>query len=310
MVFVLLSLVVVVNVLAYRHAAAMLTFRRGAARDPAPPSLWGKLGVLVNGVALPRPENGPAPAELHAPETVHFAAADGPALEAWLARRPDERGTVLLFHGYGGSRSSLAREAEAFGRMGFATLLVDFRGAGGSEGNTTTLGYLEADDVAAAFAFAESRELPRPHVVYGRSMGGAAVLRAVGVLGVRADGVILESVFAHMLGAVRNRFRLLGVPAWPGAELLLFWGGVRVGFSGFAHDPAEYAKRCACPALVLHGRADRHALLAEGEAIHANLRGEKTWVAFDDAGHGPLRAADAETWDAAVGRFLDGVAGR
>ena len=214
---------------------------------------------------------------------------------------------MLLFHCYGGCRSSALGEARAILAMGYATLLVDFRGGGGSDGDTTTFGYNEAGDMVAAVAFARSRGLPTPLVLYGRSMGGAAILRAVGELGLRPDGVILESVFGRMIDAVRNRFALLGMPAFPGAELLLFWGGVRAGIPGFGHNPAEYAARCDCPALILHGSADKHALVTEGEAITRNLPGDKRWVAFEGAAHVPLLGADGAKWRAAVSEFLSGL---
>src|SRR5262249_17867612 len=154
-----------------------------------------------------------------------------------------------------------------FHDLGFTALPIDFRGSGGSDGNTTTLGYQEARDVAAAVRYAQSRGLPAPLILYGQSMGAAAVFRSIPALGVEPDGVILESVFARMLGTVRNRFDLMGAPSFPAAELLVFWGGAQAGFSGFEHNPEEYATACTCPALVLHGAHDRRARLEEGEAV-------------------------------------------
>ena len=42
----------------------------------------------------------------------------------------------------------LLAPAQAFHRLGYDAILVDFRGVGGSSGNTTTLGVREAQDVA------------------------------------------------------------------------------------------------------------------------------------------------------------------
>jgi alpha-beta hydrolase superfamily lysophospholipase len=197
-----------------------------------------------------------------------------------------------------------------FHDLGFTAMLIDFRGCGGSDGGTTTLGYQEAQDVAAAVRFARVRGLPGPLIVYGQSMGGAALLRSIAVLEVRPDGVILESVFASMLGAVRNRFSLMQVPSFPAARLRVFWGGVQLGFSGFKHNPEEYALACDSAALVLHGAEDRHAHIREGETIYKNLRGQKELIVFAQAGHGPLYKANPQQWRDAVGRFIAGqVAG-
>jgi pimeloyl-ACP methyl ester carboxylesterase len=139
-------------------------------------------------------------------------------------------------------------------------------------------------------------------------MGGAAVLRSIAALDVHPDAVILESVFDRMLGTVRSRFVLMGVPSFPAAELLVFWGGVQIGFSGFEHNPVEYAPSCRCPALVLHGAEDRHAKLEDGQAIFRNLTGSKEMVVFARAGHTSLQEADRERWAAAVDQFLTKLA--
>jgi alpha-beta hydrolase superfamily lysophospholipase len=306
----LLAGFLLLNVLAYRHAGAMLAYSPDAARTPTPQSLsaWQKASVLVCGVTVPRPENTRSPADVGlAAETVRFTADDGVGLEGWLVAPAGPRGTVLLFPGYAAARSSLLDEGRAFHDVGYAALLMDFRGAGGSDGSANSMGYHEAMDVAAAARYARGRGLPGPLVLYGQSMGGAAVLRAVAALGVRPDAVIVESVFGRMLGAARNRFALMGVPSFPAAELLVFWGGVRAGLPGFDHNPAEFARACDRPALVLHGAEDRHARPEEGQAIYDSLGGRKELVIVPGAGHTSLLLSDPERWRAAVREFLAGV---
>jgi uncharacterized protein len=304
---VFLVCLLLLNLLAYQHARAMLNFSAEGDRTPPPQSLsaWQKLKALTFGVTVPRPENTRSPQDLGLPsETLRFRGDGMTSVEGWLLMPPNPRGTVLLFHGYADSRSSLLEEGRAFYKMGFAAVLIDFRGSGGSDGNATTLGYHEAQDVAVAFRQVRSRGLPGPLILYGKSMGGAAVLRSIAALDVKPDAIILESVFGQMLGTVRNRFGLMGLPSFPGAELLILWGSVQVGFSGFSHNPEEYARACECGALVLHGAEDRHARPEEGEAIYKNLRGSKELVVFNGAGHTSLYAIAPERWREVVGQFL------
>jgi alpha-beta hydrolase superfamily lysophospholipase len=221
---------------------------------------------------------------------------------------PRSRGTVVLFHGYAKAKSSLLVETRAFTELGYTAVLVDFRGSGGSNGRTTTVGYAEADDVAAVVRHIRSLGQPGPLILFGQSMGGAAVLRAISVHGICPDGVILESVFDRMLSTVKNRFTLMGVPSFPCAELLVFWGGVQSGFSGFDHNPADYASNCECRVLMLHGEEDPNAKLAEAREIYDNLRGRREFEIFPGAGHMPLYQADPERWREAVKRFLTGLA--
>jgi dipeptidyl aminopeptidase/acylaminoacyl peptidase len=296
----------VFNFLAFQHARGMLTFSDTGTRTPPPQSLsaWQKLRVLVCGIRVPRPTNTRSPHDLGLPfETHRIPSSQGAVLETWLLSSSPSQGVVLLFHGYAGAKSSLLPEALALHELGYTTVLVDFRGSGGSNGQTTSLGYYEADDVAAAVRHIRSLGLTGPLILYGQSMGGAAVLRSV-AQGVRPDAIIVESVFDRMLTTARNRFALMGAPAFPAAELLVFWGGVQVGFSGFEHNPAEYARSCDCPALVLHGEEDQNAKLEEGMAVYENLPGIKWMASFPGVGHTSLYGAAPQRWRQAVRQFL------
>lgn len=311
LVIVLVAVFVGLNVLAYRHARAMLTFDSAAARTASPQalSLVEKLKVVACGVSIPRPANGRTPEALGLPfTTFRIRAADGVGLEGWRIDAPSPQGTVLLFHGYAASRASLLGEARAFYDLGYSIVLVDFRGSGGSDGNSTTLGYEERRDVAAAVDFAKTEGLPRPYVLYGQSMGGAAILRAVAVYDVRPDGIVLDSVFDRMLGTVRNRFALMKLPSFPTAELLVFWGGRQSGFNGFEHNPADYARRCECPTLVQIGALDRNVGQDESRALFESLPEPKQYEVFADAGHVSLLAADPAKWTANVERFFKSLA--
>lgn len=303
---------VLLNVLAYRHAQAMTRFLPRGHRTPPPEALtWGdKLGLVWSGAAIPRPPNRWTPRDVGLPFEPHrFTTADGLALEGWHVPHPRSGGLVLLFHGYADAKAALLPEAKAFHAMGFAAFLVDFRGSGGSMGERTSIGYHEAEDVAAALDFARRLEGRPAHVLFGASMGAAAVLRAAAEKGARPRAVILESPFDRLIHAVTHRFSALGVPAFPAAPLLVFWGGVQQGFPGFRHDPIDYAPRVGAPALLLAGERDERVTLAEARAVFERLPAGKVFVTFPGAGHGSLLKADPFRWRDAVARFLDGVGG-
>jgi len=76
-------------------------------------------------------------------------------LEAWFVQHPHPRGIVLMFPGYAGVKEAFLTPAAHLYQFGYSSLLVDFRGSGGSSGNDTTLGLREADDVAATFVYAQ-----------------------------------------------------------------------------------------------------------------------------------------------------------
>ncbi|MBU1909586.1 MAG: alpha/beta fold hydrolase [Verrucomicrobia bacterium] len=298
----------ILQVAAWSHARAMLRFSSGVDRTPPPESLsfLEKARILITGIRLSRPENDRTPAQFGlAFETVRFRAADGVALEAWFIPAKLQRGLVILFHGYAQAKASLLNEAEAIYDMGESVLLVDFRGSGGSQGGETTVGVREAEDVAAAVQWARANPTAFRHVVlYGRSMGGAAALRAMSERGVKTDGLILEAVFDSMLNTVRNRFRAMGWPAFPAAESLVFWGGVQSGFNGFRHNPADYAAKVHLPVLVLQGEQDPRVTIRQAQRLFERLAWPRQLVTFPAGGHSSCLASDRDRWRRAVAEFL------
>ena len=118
---------------------------------PLPQKLW----VLLSGVKTPRPVNHSTPAEHNLPYTtrsIPLGAAE--QLEGWYVPHPTSQGLVIMFAGYAGVKEALLTPAAYFYQFGYSSLLVDFRGSGGSSGDDTTLGIREAEDVVAAFTYA------------------------------------------------------------------------------------------------------------------------------------------------------------
>lgn len=302
-----LSAFLVLNVLAFRHAGALTRFEPAQGEGPGALeelSLAQRAQTLVGGPRLARPRNLTSPRDHGLPYTTHLLEGTSPRLELWHSEPANPRGVVLLCHGYGGSKSALLPAAAEFTRLGWACVLLDFRGSGGSEGNETSLGVREADDVARAVRFARGRDAGSRLVVFGTSMGAAAVLRSVYLGHIQPEGLILEAPFNRLLATVRHRFELLGVPSFPSAELLLFWGSVRAGIDGFEHDPARYARAVRCPTLVLHGDHDARVTVPEVEEVVAALPEPRSLVLLDGVGHEPYLAARPAEWRGAVEPFL------
>ena len=303
----LLSAFAALNGLAYRHARAMLGFQDGGQRTSAPEGLsaLARVRVLLLGLDIPRPMSGRAPSTLHPScRDLSIAALDGPTLAAWYCGAEIQTPLVVLFHGYAAEKSSLMAEARLLRELGASVLLVDFRGSGGSSESYTTLGALEAEDVKAAVDYARGALAHPALILYGQSMGAAAILRAVQTQGVTADGLILEAIFDTLLNAVRNRFRAMGVPSYPSAELLVFWGSRQSGFDGFALNPVADAASLSTPVLFLHGAEDRRATLAQARRVYAAVPGPKTFRVFEGTGHTSLAAQRPAEWKDAVEGLL------
>ncbi len=302
-----LAAVLLGNLLAWHHAGCFLTYVEAGERTAPPEQLrgLGKLGVLLTGVRMSRPGTQGDRAKLDPPARVERRPAGDGEIEIWWFDLAEPHGTVLVLPGYAEAKSDLWPDARAWLDLGYAVGLLDFRGAGGSSGRTITFGWREAEDVQAAAQSWNTAGRPGGRLLlYGHSMGGAAALRAVADLGVPADGVIIVSTFDRMRNAVRERFRALGVPAWPAGDLLVFWAGVRNGFNGFQMNPADFAARTATPLLILHGNTDRRAPPGQARAIAARARGPVLTEIFPGAGHESLVSRDPARWRKAVEGWL------
>jgi alpha-beta hydrolase superfamily lysophospholipase len=307
----LVALVVLPNFLAYQHARAMTRYSSSGSKTGRPETLSAleKARVLIRGVNQPRPTNGRSPADFGLDHEVHrLHVEQAPTLEVW--RIPGERSqpVVVMFHGYGSCKSDLLPEARAFQECGCETILVDFRGSGGSDGNETSLGYHESHDVTRAYDFARSIAAGRPIFLYGRSMGSVAIFRAVATDLVTPEGIIAECPFDRLLSTIEHRFEAMKFPAFPMARLLVFWGGWQQDLNGFEHNPVEYAERIECPTLLLHGENDPRVSVPEIRSIYDSLGGEKQLVLFPDAGHESYLELDADRWRRAVLEFIGGLA--
>jgi pimeloyl-ACP methyl ester carboxylesterase len=188
--------------------------------------------------------------------------------------------------------------------MGYNALLVDFMGVGGSEGKQTTIGYYEAEEVKTVADYLQKKG-EKNIILYGTSMGAAAVMRAVSENNLAVNSLILECPFGSMLKTVQARFNNMNVPSFPMANLLVFWGGIQNNFDAFSHNPALYAKNISVPTLLLYGEKDLEVSKEEITEIFDNLHGQKEFKSYPLAGHeNYLRLYDKE-WTRDVSEFLD-----
>jgi uncharacterized protein len=305
--------ILLLNALAWMQARSLTHFVNVGDRTTKPEALsfTRKVWTLLTGVNIPKPMNVGSPEDKGLAYEIHqIRDSNQLSLEAWSIRNSNHRGLVILFHGYAASKSDLLAPAALFHEMGFDLLLIDFRGSGGSTGQETSIGFNESRDVAQALSFANSQWPGSRIILYGVSMGSAAILRAIAVEGVKADAVIIESPFDSLLNTVRNRFRIMSVPAFPAAELLVFWGGVQQGFNGFQHNPVKYAQSVGCPVLLMQGERDTRATTDQARSVFTQLSGEKRFVIFPDVGHEMLSVAQPEKWREEVSKFLIEKPGR
>ncbi len=294
---------ILMNVVAIFHSYKFSHFSDSHAEKTNAPgklSSGEKIKTLIFGVSNPRPRNSAIPKGEY--ETIKLQS--NKEIECWSMKVDGAEGTVVLFHGYGGHKSSMLDKADIFLNLGFNTFLVDFMGSGGSEGNQTTIGFLEAEQVKTCFDYL-SEKGEKNIFLFGTSMGAVTIMKALENDNVQPSGIILECPFGTMYKTVCARFETMNAPTFPMAGLLVFWGGVQNGYWAFGHNPTEYAEKINCPTLLLYGAKDNKVSEEEIEEIFNNLGGEKKLKVYEEAGHENYLTKYKSEWTQDVQEFLN-----
>ncbi|WP_282334724.1 alpha/beta hydrolase [Pinibacter soli] len=194
-------------------------------------------------------------------------------------------------------------KAAIFDSLQYNTFLIDFMGSGGSEGNTTTIGFKEAEEVWTTYEYLKSKGI-KDIYLFGTSMGAVAIMKAIKDYDLKPKAIIIECPFGTMYQTVSARFKNMNVPTFPIASLLVFWGGVQNNFWAFGHNPVDYAKSITCPTLLLYGEQDKNVSRQEIDAIFKNLAGEKILKTYKLSGHENYLTKYRTEWTKDVSGFL------
>jgi hypothetical protein len=269
-------------------------------KDPKKLSAGQKIRTLFFGVSNPRPDNSTIPTRDF--ETIKLKS--NREIECWSIKTENSKGTVILFHGFGGNKSLMLDKSRIFLGLGYNVFLVDFMGSGGSEGNQTTIGFLEAEQVKTCFDYLTEKG-EQDLYIFGTSMGAVATMKAINDYDIKPKGIIIECPFGSMYKTVCARFKTMNAPTFPMAELLVFWGGLQNGFWAFRHNPTDYAKKINCPTLLLYGAKDEKVSRKEIDQIFNNLGGQKKLKIYQEAGHENYLTTYKNEWTQDIQDFLN-----
>jgi fermentation-respiration switch protein FrsA (DUF1100 family) len=203
---------------------------------------------------------------------VWFVTKDGNRLHGWFfqSSAKPSNATIIYFHGNGGNVTNVGWIGKRLAARGFDALLFDYRGYGRSEGNLEDEQGLYADaDAAYEYVLRERGVPPRAIVLYGQSLGTAAVAD----LAARREcaAIILESGPSSTSDM---------------ASVALPWLPRRLHFlARNRFDSAHKLLQVHCAVLVTHGEPDQIIPTQQGRALFAAANEPKKLVIFPGAGH-------------------------
>jgi uncharacterized protein len=218
-------------------------------------------------------------------EDVTLHAADGVALHGWWVPVSAARGAVLLLHGNAGNISHRLEYLTMFNRLGYASLIIDYRGYGKSSGTPTEDGTYR--DAEAAWQYLiEAREL-KPHdiVLFGESLGG---------------GVATWLALKHPPRVLVLASTFTSVPAL-GAQVYR-WLPVR-RLARIEYDNLERVRKITVPVLIAHSRNDDIIPFSHGQALFAAAHEPKQFLELR-GGHNDGFIFRRGEWVDSLGAFL------
>lgn len=263
----------------------------------APAALWLAANVYA-AWRLTAPDRHAVPTPASSRVTAWTLSRGGPQLRGWSTTSPATRAVVVFAHGYRNDRSLGLPLSEPLARRGMRLITFDFRAHGESEGDRITFGHAERDDVSRVLALAREEGLPVAWV--GFSMGAAAYLLS----GVEADAAVLDSPYAELDRAQRNRFGPLFQWAMPATRALLAW---RIGVPSRDVRPVERVASLTRPTRIVFAERD-HWVPPDAQArFRQRSCARCEFVSLRGAEHGghltPAWAEDVAAWlDAALPR--------
>jgi len=219
-------------------------------------------------------------------EDVVLRTSDGKQLNAWWIPADKPRGAVLLFHGNAGNISHRIEYALMFRRLGYSTLLVDYRGYGRSTGTPTEAGtYIDAD--TAWRWLTTTRGVPeRDIVLFGESLGGGVASWLAARHPVRA--LVLASTFTSAVDL--------------GAELYSFLP-VRL-VSRVRYETLRRLHDVRAPVLVIHSPDDDVIPFRHGRRLFDAALEPKAMLQIA-GGHNDGFVFRREEWVATLAAFLE-----
>lgn len=172
------------------------------------------------------------PADYQLPyEDVTVTTADGLRLVAWYI--PARNGALIIAqHGYKSNRAEMLNEAEMLYRHGYGVLISSVRAHDASDGEQISFGYREMQDLEAWYQYVLTRAEVKPDRIgiLGNSMGGSLVIQYAAE-NPNIEAVAANSAFSSLNDTVATSVtHFTGLPPFPFAPLILFWGEQEAGF--------------------------------------------------------------------------------
>ena len=213
--------------------------------------------------------------------------------------------TAIVVHGFGGSYQEMQPYCKLFFDRNFNVLAVDCRAHGASEGNCIGFGWLDRLDILSWIEFMNEKTPNSKIVLFGLSMGGAAVCMAAGEKGLEnVVAVISDCAFDNADRQVEyllKKHKILKIFK----KHLYSYAKRLYGFDIKDADAIKQVKKTAVPILFIHGDADNFVPVENLKNLYsATPTALRDRFIVEDAGHALSYAQAGVLYEKKISDFL------
>lgn len=207
--------------------------------------------------------------------------------EAYLQKKHTNK-WVIVIHGYSGTGEQMLSTAMKFYNEGFNVLLPDCRGHGKSEGKYISMGWHDRLDILSWVNTLVKKNNNSEIILYGLSMGAAAVLMTSGEeLPSNVKCIIEDSAYTSVCEEfayqLKNKYKL---PKFPILYLAEGICKMKAGFTFREASALNQVKKCKLPILFIHGELDKLVPTSMAYKLFKEAKGYKEILIIPKAGHG------------------------
>ncbi|MDD2914396.1 MAG: alpha/beta hydrolase [Gallionella sp.] len=232
-------------------------------------------------------------------EDMYLQTSDGIGLHGWYIPVTQPRGTVLFLHGNAGNISHRIDSLQMFYRLGYSTLIFDYRGYGNSGGMPTEQGTYRDAEAAWRYLTEQRHISPCRIVLFGESLGGAvaawlaampapdASQRRAMTAGPQPAALMIASGFTSVPDFGQQLYPFLPVK----------W------LARIRYDTRENLRAVTVPVLIAHSPEDGIIPFGQGRALFDAANPPKQFLELAD-GHNEGFIFMREAWVKVLGDFL------
>ena len=190
---------------------------------------------------------------------------------------------------------------------GLNVLFIDQRAHGLSEGQLSTVGIKESEDVVEWMKFIKDEYKQEGFVLHCVCVGGSSGLLAAtspnnpGLV----NKIVVDGVFINFKESYRRHYVDLGHKIFPVFHLIWFWFKVYTKVSVNKSSPYNCVQKIDMPILFIHTKKDKFSLPENAIKVFDVTKSEKKYLKWFDVGsHSHIRNHATEEYDETIKQFL------